>query len=196
MSSMVLAPRRHNKTSRVGETKLIRLLTTHLIRHSSSLRFGHQDFGYTNAYFRLPTIPPLSIPADGDLGLLRSVPGDRVIEGAGDIGPGNAPAAYKQSTALAGISARDQPAGLTIPASTHKVNTSSPTSYQGTLPAIRATGAATRAGQLYLKPVNLAQSTKLQAPVNPFDQPASAHRSTHLTGRPLRAGQLRLPARL
>ena len=122
--------------------------------------------------------------------------GDRVIEGAGDIGPGNAPASYKQSTALAGISARDQPAGLTIPASTHKVNTSSPTSYQGTLPAIRATGAATRAGQLYLKPVNLAQSTKLQAPVNPFDQPASAHRSTHLTGRPLRAGQLRLPARL
>ena len=106
--------------------------------------------------------------------------GDRVIEGAGDIGPGNAPASYKQSTALAGISARDQPAGLTIPASTHKVNTSSPTSYQGTLPAIRATGAATRAGQLYLKPVNLAQapSYKLQG------------RSTHLTGQLARTGQL------
>ena len=104
--------------------------------------------------------------------------GDRVIEGAGDIGPGNAPASYKQSTALAGISARDQLAGLTIPASTHKVNTSSPTSYQGTLPAIRATGAATRAGQLYLKPVNLAQA------------PSYRRRSTHLTSQLARTGQL------
>ena len=196
---MVFAPRRHHKTSRASDTNLIRLPTTHLARHVRLYRFEYTT-GYVTRNFAYPPSHHYPSLLTGIWRYHAVTLGDRVIEGAGEYRPRYRTGLLNRASRSPAL-ALDQLAG--------RLNTSKHTKGQYQLPdqlpgqvdilnqpAIRATGAATRAGQLYLKPVNLAQSTKLQAPVNPFDQPASAHRSTHLTGRPLRAGQLRLPARL